>query len=1303
MANLKDTYTLDTSPARKDIQKTDDLAKKFGKDFAGATIHAYESTNKLNRKITQIQHLLAKPMPLHIKDKFTPMLARFENELSVAKGQLTKFKDASYLTSLYHPKMLIDARPDYRLSGTAKTIPFYGSNKALVPTEAVKALPKEPHTMARVRALEKEGSELRKTIILTTKYRNNTVRTSGAVIKSVDRTHQAYRTANEDLIHLSRWYESHPITKISNHPIRELQKLIKDERNIFVQLNEWYSQHPPLAPIQKPVSELMGSNFNQSPLLQMNDWYKHNANVESVVTANAKPITNLVDTDRKLKKMWLDLRKVTHGYYSLSRAYETHPLRVISEKPITDLLHSERRLKSSTERIKDYFIHAFNRIKSKFSSVSNAVARDMHKLDRISKRTTGDMSRGAKRVGRNWRESGDLLGQWWKRFGQVGLGFTLVYRAMNAVEEGIRAFIGSIGRAISLSGEFVAIQARMAMAGSMFGSNAKNFNEAFKLAGANVEAFKRAAVGSISTVEDLAQGLSELARYDYFPNPKQMKNAVNFMDFINQIATTTGSAGRQIKQEIQSLFQGAKRVGNVTINLLTRLEKSGSIAEKNIIERIKAGGVAGKQALDFIIKFFGEYEGKVKAILAEKSPTYAWTVNLGHYLIQLQDIIARSVPVAERLGLFMQKAKLHSNIFAVAINKDFKLIEDALNSKRFQTAIAINMTEFLKFTKTLTRFIIYLGHIITYTGAAIATMPTWVKKLVKFWSVLAMIAAASWALKSNFKLLWAVLRIGFKPLSMLIGQFTVLAGMTIKGRLLRGLVHIRRALAAMAGAATLANAEFVALIASMAALIYLEDKYHNKIDNFFKSGEIADVKRHIEMLKKSGREVLDPNEFEYFRSKGERNPSVKERISYWESMLTVLKNDKSKTNSILTNAKDFGKKIGKSFVGIYDSMTKGFALSNNKAYQNYLKAAGKTGKELSAANEKFVKGLQIDFKQAYDKAIKSGDLSLAERYVPYVKAQTQLEINVLRAEYNKVSKEYNKLSGDLKIRAHLRMIQDQMQIKELEKYKATVNPTKEIFGAIQERIYKKAIQKETSVRKKAMAEYYRDIKKNDLKSFTETENTKLALFKRFGIGPKILEVIRNHDLQKYLDGVKNKFKNTFDAIATFNKDTAQAMMQGMQTFFFDAMTGKLNSLKSVFKSFSDAIMQSVAKIATQEIMLKIGLGKLSGTGSAGSTTGITDFLGSAFSFVSKILPFASGGDFYTNGPMPILVGEAGREHVKITPINKEKQTGQNTQVHITNVVDPALFGDYLASPQGEGMILNVIARNNYKVRKTLGG
>ena len=181
----------------------------------------------------------------------------------------------------------------------------------------------------------------------------------------------------------------------------------------------------------------------------------------------------------------------------------------------------------------------------------------------------------------------------------------------------------------------------------------------------------------------------------------------------------------------------------------------------------------------------------------------------------------------------------------------------------------------------------------------------------------------------------------------------------------------------------------------------------------------------------------------------------------------------------------------------------------------------------------------------------------------------------------------------------------------------------------------------------------------------------------------------------------------FDAMRNIMSGAARAASDSMSNLFFDVMTGKLNKLKDVFLSFSNSIMRIMSQVLAKETL--IGGAKMLGAPVGGTILRILGAKeGGIFSqgFV-PIRAFANGGIVSQptlgligegKGPEAVIPLKNGYVPVKMNEDKKEK----STEIHITNVVDPALFGDYLASPQGENMILNVIARNNYKIRRSLG-
>ena len=99
--------------------------------------------------------------------------------------------------------------------------------------------------------------------------------------------------------------------------------------------------------------------------------------------------------------------------------------------------------------------------------------------------------------------------------------------------------------------------------------------------------------------------------------------------------------------------------------------------------------------------------------------------------------------------------------------------------------------------------------------------------------------------------------------------------------------------------------------------------------------------------------------------------------------------------------------------------------------------------------------------------------------------------------------------------------------------------------------------------------------------------------------------------------------------------------------------------------------------------------------------------GGAFGQAGEITAFANGGVVSSPTVFPYargigLMGEAGPE--AILPLRRgrggrlgvetsgEGQTAQSA-TRIVNVLDPSIVGDYLATPAGERLIVNVIRRN----------
>lgn len=106
--------------------------------------------------------------------------------------------------------------------------------------------------------------------------------------------------------------------------------------------------------------------------------------------------------------------------------------------------------------------------------------------------------------------------------------------------------------------------------------------------------------------------------------------------------------------------------------------------------------------------------------------------------------------------------------------------------------------------------------------------------------------------------------------------------------------------------------------------------------------------------------------------------------------------------------------------------------------------------------------------------------------------------------------------------------------------------------------------------------------------------------------------------------------NGFNLATDMARQTAQTMEQGFKTFFFDAMAGKIQSLKDVFKSLLNFAKQIIAQISSQLVTKQI-LSLVTSFSGAGGAAG-------AQTVLSGPTQAATGGEivrrFAGGGPVP---------------------------------------------------------------------
>ncbi len=113
----------------------------------------------------------------------------------------------------------------------------------------------------------------------------------------------------------------------------------------------------------------------------------------------------------------------------------------------------------------------------------------------------------------------------------------------------------------------------------------------------------------------------------------------------------------------------------------------------------------------------------------------------------------------------------------------------------------------------------------------------------------------------------------------------------------------------------------------------------------------------------------------------------------------------------------------------------------------------------------------------------------------------------------------------------------------------------------------------------------------------------IALQKEFGKLKDIAETLPD-SFSKGLNQWVDNYKDANNRMATMGVEAAKAISAGFETFFFDAVTGKLKTLQETFANFGTSILRSVSKAlgdkATEEIL---GIFKISGNKAVDENTG----------------------------------------------------------------------------------------------------
>lgn len=195
------------------------------------------------------------------------------------------------------------------------------------------------------------------------------------------------------------------------------------------------------------------------------------------------------------------------------------------------------------------------------------------------------------------------------------------------------------------------------------------------------------------------------------------------------------------------------------------------------------------------------------------------------------------------------------------------------------------------------------------------------------------------------------------------------------------------------------------------------------------------------------------------------------------------------------------------------------------------------------------------------------------------------------------------------------------------------------------------------------------------------------------------------DLQRWAKSAKT----LQEQISDINMAAAESFSSGFADAFFEFVEGT-KSASAAFRAFAASFLKEIAKMIIQQLIFNAIKSVI---GSSFAKGGVVESGEQTFAKGGIVQAFAGGGIVNQPTLFPMkkgygLMGEAGPE--AIMPLTrtangdlgvKSKGNENVVNLNVTNLVDPAMIGQYLYSREGKDAIVNVISNNRRTIRRRL--
>jgi len=162
-----------------------------------------------------------------------------------------------------------------------------------------------------------------------------------------------------------------------------------------------------------------------------------------------------------------------------------------------------------------------------------------------------------------WRNNANEAKGWWHSFGRVAIGFGIAYRLINLVENSIVMITESFRAGIATMDQYiesVATVSGMLALLSAGGSYKERFEGFSEVMGGTMRETIRIMPKFKLSMEEVGNAYKELAQFGVIVTKANVAKTLTATAMIKEIAATTSGGAKQVRQEIQAIFNGTLRV-----------------------------------------------------------------------------------------------------------------------------------------------------------------------------------------------------------------------------------------------------------------------------------------------------------------------------------------------------------------------------------------------------------------------------------------------------------------------------------------------------------------------------------------------------------------------------------------------------------------------------------------------------------------------------------------------------------------------------------------------------------------------